>query len=199
MHLSKRLFDIVFSVIVLLLFLPIGIIIGLWITMESRGGIFFIQERIGRSGVPFSILKFRSMLKNAESSGKLTVGMNDKRITRSGKFIRKFKLDEFPQFLNVLKGDMSVVGPRPEVKEFVDLYTSDQYKILDVKPGITDFASLEYFEENKLLGLSDNPKETYISVIMPAKIELNKKYLNNPNLLTDLKIIWKTFTKMLGF
>ncbi len=199
MYLSKRLFDIVFSVIVLLLFLPIGIIIGLWITMESRGGIFFIQERIGRNGVPFSMLKFRSMLKNAEASGKLTVGMNDQRITRSGKLSRKFKLDEFPQFINVLKGDMSVVGPRPEVKEFVDLYTKDQYKILDVKPGITDFASLEYFEENKLLGLSENPKETYISVIMPAKIELNKKYLNNPNLLTDLKIIWKTFTKMLGF
>ena len=199
MHLSKRLFDIVFSVIVLLLFLPIGIIIGLWITMESRGGIFFIQERIGQNGVPFSMLKFRSMRKNAEASGKLTVGMNDQRITKSGKFIRKLKLDEFPQFLNVLKGDMSIVGPRPEVKEFVDLYTSDQYKILDVKPGITDFASLEYFEENELLGLSENPKETYISVIMPAKIELNKKYLNNPNLLTDLKIIWKTFTKMLGY
>ena len=167
--------------------------------MESRGGIFFIQERIGQNGVPFSMLKFRSMRKNAEASGKLTVGMNDQRITKSGKFIRKLKLDEFPQFLNVLKGDMSIVGPRPEVKEFVDLYTSDQYKILDVKPGITDFASLEYFEENELLGLSENPKETYISVIMPAKIELNKKYLNNPNLLTDLKIIWKTFTKMLGY
>jgi lipopolysaccharide/colanic/teichoic acid biosynthesis glycosyltransferase len=94
---------------------------------------------------------------------------------------------------------MSVVGPRPEVKEFVDLYTADQYTILDVKPGITDFASLEYFEENKLLGLSDNPKETYVSVIMPAKIALNKKYLNNPNLTTDLKIIWRTFTKILGF
>jgi lipopolysaccharide/colanic/teichoic acid biosynthesis glycosyltransferase len=197
--LSKRLFDIVFSVIVLVLFLPIGIVISIWVVIESRGGIFFIQERIGRNGAPFSMLKFRSMRKNAEASGKLTIGMNDQRITQSGKFIRKFKLDEFPQFINVLKGDMSVVGPRPEVKEFVDLYTADQYTILDVKPGITDFASLEYFEENKLLGLSDNPKETYVSVIMPAKIALNKKYLNNPNLTTDLKIIWRTFTKMLGF
>jgi lipopolysaccharide/colanic/teichoic acid biosynthesis glycosyltransferase len=197
--LSKRLFDIVFSVIVLVLFLPIGIIISIWVVIESRGGIFFIQERIGRNGAPFSMLKFRSMRKNAEASGKLTIGMNDQRITQSGKFIRKFKLDEFPQFINVLKGDMSVVGPRPEVKEFVDLYTADQYTILDVKPGITDFASIEYFEENKLLGLSDNPKETYVSVIMPAKIALNKKYLNNPNLTTDLKIIWRTFTKMLGF
>jgi lipopolysaccharide/colanic/teichoic acid biosynthesis glycosyltransferase len=197
--LSKRLFDIVFSIIVLILFLPIGIIISIWVVIESRGGIFFIQERIGRNGAPFSMLKFRSMRKNAEASGKLTIGMNDQRITQSGKFIRKFKLDEFPQFINVLKGDMSVVGPRPEVKEFVDLYTADQYTILDVKPGITDFASLEYFEENKLLGLSDNPKETYVSVIMPAKIALNKKYLNNPNLTTDLKIIWRTFTKILGF
>jgi lipopolysaccharide/colanic/teichoic acid biosynthesis glycosyltransferase len=197
--LSKRLFDIVFSVIVLVLFLPIGIVISIWVVIESRGGIFFIQERIGRNGAPFSMLKFRSMRKNAEASGKLTIGMNDQRITQSGKFIRKFKLDEFPQFINVLKGDMSVVGPRPEVKEFVDLYTADQYTILDVKPGITDFASLEYFEENKLLGLSDNPKETYVSVIMPAKIALNKKYLNNPNLTTDLKIIWRTFTKILGF
>ncbi len=196
---SKRLFDIVFSIIVLILFLPIGIIISIWVVIESRGGIFFIQERIGRNGAPFSMLKFRSMRKNAEASGKLTIGMNDQRITQSGKFIRKFKLDEFPQFINVLKGDMSVVGPRPEVKEFVDLYTADQYTILDVKPGITDFASLEYFEENKLLGLSDNPKETYVSVIMPAKIALNKKYLNNPNLTTDLKIIWRTFTKILGF
>lgn len=196
---SKRLFDIVFSVIVLVLFLPIGIVISIWVVIESRGGIFFIQERIGRNGAPFSMLKFRSMRKNAEASGKLTIGMNDQRITQSGKFIRKFKLDEFPQFINVLKGDMSVVGPRPEVKEFVDLYTADQYTILDVKPGITDFASLEYFEENKLLGLSDNPKETYVSVIMPAKIALNKKYLNNPNLTTDLKIIWRTFTKILGF
>jgi lipopolysaccharide/colanic/teichoic acid biosynthesis glycosyltransferase len=139
------------------------------------------------------------MRKNAEASGKLTVGMNDERITRSGKFIRKFKLDEFPQFINVLKGEMSVVGPRPEVKEFVELYAQDQRSILNVKPGITDFASLEYFEENKLLGLSENPKQTFISVIMPAKIELNKKYLNHPNLGTDLKIIWRTFTKMLGF
>ncbi len=138
------------------------------------------------------------MRKYAENDGKLTIGMNDQRITHSGRFIRKFKLDEFPQFINVLKGEMSIVGPRPEVKEFVDLYTVEQKQILSVKPGITDFASLEYFEENKLLGLAENPKETYIKVIMPAKIELNKKYLSNPTLRADFKIIWKTFTKMLG-
>ncbi len=139
------------------------------------------------------------MRKYAENDGKLTIGINDQRITQSGRFIRKFKLDEFPQFINVLKGEMSIVGPRPEVKEFVDLYSVEQKQILSVKPGITDFASLEYFEENKLLGMSENPKETYIKIIMPAKINLNKKYLSNPTFLTDLKIMWKTFTKMLGF
>lgn len=195
----KRLFDICFSVCVLILFLPFGICIGLWIALESRGGVFFIQERIGKNGVPFSMYKFRSMRKYAENDGKLTIGTNDLRITQSGRFIRKFKLDEFPQFINVLKGEMSVVGPRPEVKEFVDLYSEEQKQILSVKPGITDFASLEYFEENKLLGMSENPKETYINVVMPSKIELNKKYLGNPTLGTDLKIIWKTFTKMFGF
>ncbi len=195
---SKRLFDILFSLIILLLFLPFGIIISFWILIESSGGVFFIQERIGRNGLSFTMLKFRSMSKNSEKDGKLTIGMNDQRITKSGRLIRKFKLDEFPQFINVLKGDMSIVGPRPEVKEFVDLYTPEQQQILAVKPGITDFASLEYFEENKLLGMSDNPKDTYINVIMPAKIELNKKYLNNPSLGTDIKIIWRTFKKMMG-
>jgi lipopolysaccharide/colanic/teichoic acid biosynthesis glycosyltransferase len=182
----------------LILFLPLGICIGLWIAIESRGGIFYTQERIGKNGAPFVMYKFRSMRKYAENEGNLTIGMRDKRITYSGRFIRKFKLDEFPQFMNVLKGEMSCVGPRPEVKEFVDLYTIEQKKILSVKPGITDFASLEYFDENKLLGLSKNPKETYVKEIMPAKIELNKKYLSNPTLRTDVKIIWKTFKKMLG-
>lgn len=195
---SKRLFDICFSLCILILFLPLGVCIALWIAIESRGGVFFTQERIGRNGIPFLMYKFRSMRKYAENDGKLTIGMNDQRITHSGRFIRKFKLDEFPQFINVLKGEMSIVGPRPEVKEFVDLYTVEQKQILSVKPGITDFASLEYFEENKLLGLAENPKETYIKVIMPAKIELNKKYLSNPTLRADFKIIWKTFTKMLG-
>ena len=194
----KRLFDLLFSMVVLILFFPFGIIISLCIIIDSRGGVFYKQERVGLNGAVFIILKFRSMYVKADSNGSLTVA-KDPRITRMGWFIRKLKLDEFPQFLNVIAGQMSVVGPRPEVKEFVDLYTADQYTILDVKPGITDFASLEYFEENKLLGLSDNPKETYVSVIMPAKIALNKKYLNNPNLTTDLKIIWRTFTKMLGF
>jgi lipopolysaccharide/colanic/teichoic acid biosynthesis glycosyltransferase len=166
--------------------------------LESKGGIFYRQERIGLNGKPFLILKFRSMRKNADKMGKLTVGMRDSRITRSGYFLRKYKLDEFPQFVNVLMGQMSVVGPRPEVKEYVDLYTEDQKEILQVKPGITDLASIEYFNENELLGNSEDPYKTYIEVIMPMKIEMNKKYLDNPSLKTDLSIMWQTFRKMIA-
>jgi lipopolysaccharide/colanic/teichoic acid biosynthesis glycosyltransferase len=137
------------------------------------------------------------MSKNADSAGKLTVGMRDPRITTIGYFLRKFKLDEFPQFLNVLKGEMSVVGPRPEVKEYVELYTVEQREILNVRPGITDLASLEYFEENELLGRSSDPQKTYIEEIMPAKIQLNKKYSENPSLWHDVKIIWATFRRIL--
>lgn len=194
----KRIFDISCSVIILVLFLPFGFIISVFILLESRGGIFYRQERIGRYGKPFKLFKFRSMRKNADKSGTLTVGMKDSRITKTGYFIRKFKLDEFPQFINVILGDMSIVGPRPEVKEYVDLYTAEQREILNVRPGITDLASLEYFEENKLLGKSDNPQKTYIDEIMPAKIELNKRYLANPTLGNDLKIMWKTFLRIVG-
>ena len=193
----KRIFDIIISIIILLIFLPVGLIMAIWILFESKGGIFYRQERIGQFGKPFQILKFRSMRKDADKLGKLTVG-RDPRITKSGHFLRKFKLDEFPQFVNVLKGEMSIVGPRPEVKEFVDLYTEDQRQILNVKPGITDYASVEYFNENEMLGKSDDPHKTYIEVIMPAKIELNKKYLANPTLGNDLSIMWKTFKRMVS-
>ncbi|MEN9998609.1 MAG: hypothetical protein RI922_1599 [Bacteroidota bacterium] len=194
----KRAFDILVSLIILSIFLPIGIVMSFWIVLESKGGVFYRQERIGKNGIPFNMLKFRSMRKDADKAGKLTVGMRDPRITNSGYFLRKFKLDEFPQFINVLKGDMSIVGPRPEVKEFVDLYTEDQCQILNVKPGITDYASVEYFNENELLGKSENPHKTYIEVIMPTKIELNKKYLERPTIGTDLKIMWATFKRMIG-
>jgi lipopolysaccharide/colanic/teichoic acid biosynthesis glycosyltransferase len=194
----KRIFDIFCSIIILILFFPFGLILSLLIAIESPGGVFYRQERIGRYGVPFKLFKFRSMRKDADKSGKLTVGMRDARITRTGYFIRKFKLDEFPQFINVILGDMSIVGPRPEVKEYVDLYNEEQRKILNVRPGITDLASLEYFEENELLGKSENPQKTYIEEIMPAKIELNKRYLANPTLGNDLKIMWQTFMKIVG-
>ena len=194
----KRLFDIFFSSIVLLLFLPFGVIIGLIILLTSRGGVFYIQERIGKNGKPFGLYKFRTMRKDSDKAGKLTVGMRDPRITGIGYFIRKFKLDEFPQFINVLMGQMSVVGPRPEVKEYTDLYTPYQRGVLSVKPGITDYASLQYYDENRLLGESKNPRETYINEIMPAKIELNRKYIENPTLGQDLKIVWLTFLKVIG-
>jgi lipopolysaccharide/colanic/teichoic acid biosynthesis glycosyltransferase len=194
----KRLFDILFSVTILLIFLPVGIIISICILVESRGGIFYRQTRVGRFGKDFRIFKFRTMKPNADQLGKLTVGMRDPRITRVGVFIRKYKLDEFPQFLNVIYGEMSIVGPRPEVREYVDLYTTEQQKILTVKPGITDYASIEYFDENKILGNAVDPKETYIHEIMPAKLALNQKYIQNPTISHDLKIIWLTFRKVVG-
>lgn len=193
----KRLFDCSVSFFVLLVFFPFGLLIALAIALESKGGVFYRQERIGKLGVPFKLWKFRTMRVNADKLGKLTVGMKDPRITKVGYFIRKTKLDEFPQFMNVLVGEMSIVGPRPEVQEYVDLYTEEQRKILLVKPGITDYASLEYFKENELLGKSENPRETYINEIMPAKIELNKKYLANPSWSHDIKIMWLTFLKMI--
>jgi lipopolysaccharide/colanic/teichoic acid biosynthesis glycosyltransferase len=192
----KRVFDILFALIVLISFLPIGILLSLWILLESRGGVFFSQKRVGKDGVSFQLLKFRSMHVNAESLGRITVGSRDARITKSGFYLRKYKLDEFPQFINVLKGEMSIVGPRPEVQEYVDLYTESQRKILQVKPGITDLASLAYFHENELLAKSENPQETYIQEVMPEKIRLNEKYLANPSLSQDLVIICKTFAKI---
>lgn len=192
----KRLFDIIFSMIILVLFLPFGLIISLLILLSGRGGVFYTQERVGKNGKPFGLLKFRTMRKDADKLGKLTVGMRDPRITKIGYYLRKSKLDEFPQFINVLKGEMSVVGPRPEVKEYTDLYTDEQRKVLTVKPGITDFASLEYYRENELLGKSDDPRQTYIEEIMPEKIKLNLKYIESQGLGTDLKIIGRTFLKM---
>jgi len=193
----KRLFDLVVSSLILLCFLPFGLIIAVCIAAGSHGGVFYRQERIGLHGKPFLLWKFRTMRKDADKLGKLTVGMRDPRITRIGLFIRKVKLDEFPQFLNVLSGEMSIVGPRPEVAEYVNLYTSEQRAVLNVKPGITDYASLEYFRENELLGKSDNPRQTYIDEIMPAKIELNKKYLARPTVSHDLKIMWMTFLRII--
>jgi lipopolysaccharide/colanic/teichoic acid biosynthesis glycosyltransferase len=192
----KRVFDIFFSIFALLIFLPFGLLLALIITFESRGGVFYRQERIGQFSKPFKLLKFRSMRTGADKNGLLTVGMNDSRITKSGFFIRKYKLDEMPQFINVLMGAMSIVGPRPEVKKYVDLYTEEQRQILNVKPGITDYASLEYFKENGILGKATNPEEAYIHEVMPHKIQLNQKYLNNPTIANDLKIIILTISRL---
>ena len=194
----KRLFDIVVSSLILLVFLPFGIVFSILIACGSRGGVFYRQRRVGRHGKEFGLFKFRTMRPDADKLGQLTVGMRDPRITRIGYFLRKYKIDEFPQFLNVIRGEMSIVGPRPEVKEYVDLYTPEQRHILDIKPGITDYASLEYFDENRLLGEAADPRETYIHEIMPAKLRLNEKYLQDPTVWHDLKIMWLTFRKMIS-
>ena len=193
----KRIFDILFSLIIILCFFSIGLIISILIKLSSSGGIFYSQIRIGKNAKPFKIYKFRSMKIDSDHSQKLTIGMKDPRITSIGFFIRKYKLDEFPQFINVLIGNMSIVGPRPEVKEYVDRYSDEQRKILSLKPGITDYASIEYFKENELLAASSNPEKTYIEEIMPAKLKLNEKYLENQSLGHDIQIIWKTIKKVL--
>ncbi len=193
---SKRLFDIFFSFIGLLLLTPLFFIVSLWILMDSKGGIFFSQIRIGKNKREFALLKFRTMRADAESKGQLTVGSRDPRITNSGYFLRKYKVDELPQLMNVLMGDMSLVGPRPEVKKYVDMYTEIEQKILSIKPGITDYASIEYSNENDLLASSANPEELYIKEIMPAKLKLNAIYLEKMGMLTDVKIIWMTLKKI---
>lgn len=193
----KRLFDIGLSFLFLMFFLPFGILIAIIIVLESKGGVFYLQERVGLNSSKFSLYKFRTMRKDSDQLGKLTVGMRDPRITKSGYYLRKFKLDEFPQFLNVLIGEMSIVGPRPEVQEYVSLYSKKQMEVLKVKPGITDYASLKYFNENEILGNSSNPNKTYIEEVMPAKLLLNLKYIENPTLMQDLKIIWLTFLKII--
>lgn len=193
-----RLFDILFSTIGLLVLSPLFLIIYIIIIIESKGGGFYSQTRVGKKGIPFAIYKFRSMRTDADKHGLITVGGRDPRITRIGYYIRKYKIDELPQLWNVLVGDMSLVGPRPEVQKYVDLYTEEQRKVLSVRPGITDYASIEYVDENILLAKSDDPDRTYIEVVMPAKIKLNMKYINNKSLKEYFKIIFLTLAKIVG-
>ena len=187
-----RFFDILFSSIGLILLSPLFLILWLLIRLGSKGPGFFVQERIGLGGKPFGLYKFRSMRTDSENEGLITIGENDHRITRVGHFIRKYKLDELPQLLNVLKGDMSLVGPRPEVRKYVEMYTPEQRKVLDVKPGITDYASIEYVNENELLGNADDPDRVYIEQVMPNKLKLNMKYIQNKSLGEYFKIIFLT-------
>ncbi|MGQ9847169.1 MAG: sugar transferase [Bacteroidales bacterium] len=192
-----RLFDIVFSLLILLVLSPLFLIISLLIFITSKGPVIYLQKRVGKNGKIFNLIKFRTMYVNADKQGFLTVG-NDKRITFVGKFLRKYKLDELPQFLNVLLGQMSIVGPRPEVPKYVALYNERQKKVLTVKPGITDYSSLIYFEESNELGKTTNPEEYYIKVIMPHKINLSLEYIEKKNLCFDIKIIFWTFLRILG-
>lgn len=193
----KRLFDILFSLSGLIILSPLFIFICIAILLESKGGAFYKQVRVGRNNTDFNLLKFRSMYVNADKKGLLTVGDKDNRITKVGYYIRKYKLDELPQLLNVLKGDMSFVGPRPEVRKYVSMYTQDQLKVLYVKPGITDPASIKYIDENRLLSQSQEPEKTYIELIMPEKLRINLEYINNQSFLYDLSIIFQTVFKVI--
>ncbi len=194
----KRLFDIVSSACALLLLLPLLLIIALLVVFTSRGGAIYRQVRVGRHNRDFSLYKFRSMASGADRKGQLTVGARDSRVTRVGYFLRRFKLDELPQLWNVLKGDMSIVGPRPEVRRYVQLYTPAQQQVLSVRPGLTDYASLEYIHESELLGKAENPEQLYIEEVMPAKLQLNLRYIREQSLLTDLKIIVRTLGRILS-
>ena len=194
----KRLFDIVFSSVGLILLSPILIIITILIVIDSKGPVFFKQTRVGQFNRDFKIFKFRTMYVDSDKMGLLTVGDKDPRVTKMGYFLRKYKFDEFPQLINVLAGNMSFVGPRPEVRKYVDYYSKEDLKILNAKPGITDLASIEYRNEAELIKKSSNPEKVYIEEIMPAKIKLNKVYLSNYSVLTDIKIILKTFASILS-
>ena len=191
----KRIFDFVCSTLGLIVLSPILIIIAIRIKTGSDGPVFFKQIRVGENNREFKILKFRTMVVDAEKLGRqITVG-NDSRITKVGGFLRKYKLDELPQLINVFKGDMSLVGPRPEVPRYVKLYNEEQRKVLEVKPGITDLASIRYRDENDLLGEAENPDDLYINTIMPDKLALNLVYINKNNVFFDIYIILKTIIK----
>jgi lipopolysaccharide/colanic/teichoic acid biosynthesis glycosyltransferase len=193
----KRLVDIVVSLFFLFLLFPILVLLAILIKLESNGPVFYLQVRVGLNGKDFRIFKFRTMFIGSDKAGLLTVGGRDPRITKVGIFIRKYKLDELPQLINVLNGEMSLVGPRPEVRKYVAMYNDEQLKVLSLKPGITDYASIQYSDENELLAKSADPEKTYIEEVMPAKLLLNLKYINEISLLTDLKIIGLTVRKII--
>ena len=192
----KRIFDITLSLFGLIILLPFMLIIAILIKIDSKGPVFFKQIRVTKNGKEFKIFKYRTMRVGSDKYSQITVG-KDGRITKIGSFLRKYKLDEIPQLINVLIGDMSLVGPRPEVPKYVALYTDEQKEILKVRAGITDYASIEFSDENDLLALEEEPEKAYIEKIMPKKIELNKKYLSEISILTDIKIILLTIKKIL--
>ena len=192
----KRIFDITLSLFGLIILLPFILIIAILIKIDSKGPVFFKQIRVTKNGKEFKIFKYRTMRVGSDKYSQITVG-KDGRITKIGSFLRKYKLDEIPQLINVLIGDMSLVGPRPEVPKYVALYTDEQKEILKVRAGITDYASIEFSDENDLLASEEEPEKAYIEKIMPKKIELNKKYLSEVSILTDIKIILLTIKKIL--
>jgi lipopolysaccharide/colanic/teichoic acid biosynthesis glycosyltransferase len=195
--LIKRIFDICASAIGLLLLLPVLLLLSVLIALDSKGGVFYKQIRVGKKNIDFGLFKFRTMRPQSDGKGLITIGNRDPRITRIGYYLRKYKLDELPQLINVLLGDMSLVGPRPEVRKYVSMYTAEQLRVLTVRPGITDLASIAYFDENEILAKSANPDEDYINVIMPAKLALNMQYIQQQGIATDVKIILNTLAKII--
>lgn len=193
---AKRLFDIVSSGIGLLCLAPVFVVMAIWIKLDSRGPVFYRQTRVGRYGRDFRIFKFRSMRVGSDKGRQITVGERDPRITRSGYFIRRYKIDELPQLINVFLGDMAIVGPRPEVRKYVDLYSEEQRKVFQVRPGITDLASIKYRNENELLSQVDDPDTYYIDVIMPDKLAINLEYIRHQSFMGDIKIIFNTLFKI---
>lgn len=194
----KRLFDIISSGIGLLILSPLFLIVAIWVKLDSPGPVFYKQVRVGRNNKDFYLYKFRSMRVGSDKKGLITVGGRDPRVTRSGYYIRKYKLDEFPQLINVFKGDMSLVGPRPEVRKYVDLYTPEQMHVLDVRPGITDLASIRYRNENELLAKASAPEQYYRDVIMQDKLNINLEYVHNHSFGGDIKLIFKTFSAIVA-
>ena len=187
-----RILDFLFSLFGLILLTPFLLLIAFLIKISSSGPILYKQARIGLNGVEFSVYKLRTMRLNSDTLGLITVGGRDPRVTSIGYFLRKYKIDELPQLMNVLTGDMSLVGPRPEVKKYVDLYTIDHKKVLSIRPGITDWASIYYRDENVILGQSTDPEKDYIEQVMPDKLKYNLIYIENYGLLEYFKIIFNT-------
>lgn len=193
----KRLVDIVTSGLGLILLSPVFAVLAVWIKIDSKGPVFYRQTRVGRDNKDFRLFKFRSMRPDSDKLGLITVGGHDPRVTRSGYFIRKYKLDEFPQLINVFKGDMSIVGPRPEVRKYVDMYTPEQMRVLSVRPGITSLASIRYRNENDILAAAENPERCYIECVMPDKLKIDLEYVERASLISDIKLIFSTFREII--
>ncbi len=188
----KRLFDIVASGLGLIMLSPLFLIVAIWIKLDSPGPVFFRQVRVGRYNKDFRIFKFRTMRVGSDKGSQITIGGRDPRVTRAGYWLRKFKIDELPQLINVFIGDMSLVGPRPEVRRYVDLYTPEQMHVLDVRPGITDAASIKFRNESEFLKQVDDPEKHYIEVIMPMKLDLYLQYVNCHSFKGDIRLILET-------
>lgn len=195
--LLKRIFDVIVSFLGIIFFLPLMVVVGIIIKLTSKGPILFKQTRVTKDEKLFEIYKFRTMKKNTEGNKQITVG-EDKRITKIGKILRATKIDELPQLLNVFRGEMSFVGPRPEVPKYIKFYSNEQKKILKIRAGITDYASIIFSEESEILGKVNDPEKFYVEEIIPYKIELNKRYLKEIGVISDIKIIIITILKIMG-